>query len=146
LVLLPNGRQSIVKRNGGFFFARYTLCSKVFPDHYPEIAVGVQSKLSVWLMPFPINLFPQLPRTPKGHNPPRFQHHVFTGCWVPSPASMLRLDTKFAETTDKDIVTGFKGSLYDFQQIFDHFGRLVLCIADLLCDRFNDVGFGKGHR
>jgi len=35
-----NGRQSIVKRNGGFYFARYTLCSKDFPDHYPDIAVG----------------------------------------------------------------------------------------------------------
>ena len=27
----------------------------------------------------PVNLIPQLARTPKGHNPSRFQHHVLAG-------------------------------------------------------------------
>jgi hypothetical protein len=82
------------------FFARYTLCSKDFPDHYPEIAVGVQSKLSVWLMLFSVNPIPQLPGTPEGHNIPGFQHHLLTSCGVSSPSFMLFLDTKFAEATD----------------------------------------------
>jgi hypothetical protein len=59
---------------------------------------------------------------------------------------MLGLDTKFSETTDKDILSGFQSPLNDFQQRFDHFERLVLWIAVLFGNRLDDMGFGEGHR
>jgi hypothetical protein len=97
-------------------------------------------------MLFSVNPISQHARAIKSNNPSRFQHHIFTSCRIPSPPFPFFFDTKLAETTDKDILTGFKGSLYNLQQRFDYFGRLMLWIAVLFCNRFNDFGLRDGHK
>ncbi len=70
------------------------------------------------------------------------------GKFIVADDSLLPIfkNTKFPETTDKDILPGFQSPFNDFQQGFDHFERLVLWIAVLFRNRFDNMGFREGHR
>jgi hypothetical protein len=93
-----------------------------------------------------IDLIPQLPRTLKRHHPPRSQHHIFTGCWIPAPSFSLLLDAEFPEPADQHILTGSQLGPYQINQGFDEFSRLVSRESVSLSYRFDKVGPGGGHR
>lgn len=75
-----------------------------------------------------VNLISQLPRTPKGHDPSRFQHHIHVGGWIPAFPLLLFFYTELAEAANQDILSGFKISFDDLEQSFNYVGRAVFCI------------------
>jgi len=48
---------------------------------------------------------------------------------------------EFAEAGYHDILAGFEGLFYDFQQNLGGFGRLIPGIAISFLDRFSNIGF-----
>ena len=53
-----------------------------------------------------INPLPQLPGTFERHNPPWYQHHVFTSSRVPASAFSLLIHAELTEPRNEDIFTG----------------------------------------
>jgi hypothetical protein len=92
-----------------------------------------------------VHSFPQTSRPLEGHNPPGFQHHVFASRRVPSFARALALYAEFTEPGDQDIITGFQGCLYLFNQAFGNLDAFALGQAQFDLEAFHDVVFRQGH-
>ena len=92
-----------------------------------------------------VHSFSQLPRTVKGHNPSRSQHHVTTGSRVSPSPFLLLLYTKLPEPTDQDILTGNQGLLDEFKQGLHQLDCLLLGEANFFGNGFDDVILGEIH-